>query len=183
MLAVPLIVFTVGILLADTVRTEGWTLARQNLGSLVGRGACGLAEDASAAVWSTAVPLESQVSVDTSTSETWAPPSPISGLARFELGTDGRAATPWFRLPANGRFGVFVAGSDTPSERLEVEWGAQKDDGVTSLEAAPVTGVQPRIETIPWTFLAASELPPRSRTPTPSGFASAPPNLRRRPSP
>jgi Mycobacterial cell wall arabinan synthesis protein len=44
-LATPLIAFTVGILLADTLRTGTWTHARQTLETFTGRTDCGLAED------------------------------------------------------------------------------------------------------------------------------------------
>jgi arabinosyltransferase C len=45
-LLVPLIAFTLAILLADTVKTGSWTLARQNLDALAGEAGCGLADDA-----------------------------------------------------------------------------------------------------------------------------------------
>jgi hypothetical protein len=42
---VPMICFTIGVLADDLRRTGGWTLTRQNLGSIVGQSGCGLADD------------------------------------------------------------------------------------------------------------------------------------------
>ena len=44
-LAVPLMAFTATVLDADAVKTDGWTLTRQNLGTLRGDLGCGLADD------------------------------------------------------------------------------------------------------------------------------------------
>jgi arabinosyltransferase A len=44
-LALPALVFTVVVLAADTARTDGWTLARQNLDTLRGETACGLGDE------------------------------------------------------------------------------------------------------------------------------------------
>ncbi len=53
-LAVPLVAFTVGVLVTDAVRTSSWTLARQNLDTLAGGSGCGLADDALVAQLSSA---------------------------------------------------------------------------------------------------------------------------------
>ena len=43
--AVPLMAFTATVLVADAIKTDGWTLTRQNLGTLRGDLGCGLADD------------------------------------------------------------------------------------------------------------------------------------------
>jgi arabinosyltransferase A len=43
--SIPPLVFTVAVLTADNLKADGWTLARQNLGTLRGDADCGLAEE------------------------------------------------------------------------------------------------------------------------------------------
>jgi len=45
LLAVPAIVFTLGVLVADSEKTDSWTLTRQNLAALRGDSDCGLGDD------------------------------------------------------------------------------------------------------------------------------------------
>jgi hypothetical protein len=91
------------------------------------------------------------------------PRPPLDRLRRYLLRpAGGPARTPWFEVPSSGRFGVFVAGTPGPSDRLELEWAR----GTTAVASAPVSAnlraeVRPRL--IAWRFLAASELPPTQR--------------------
>ena len=88
---------------------------------------------------------------------------PLRGVPRFELSSSS-PATPWFRLPADKRLGLFVAGSRVTDGELELEWGIEQAGQVDPLRSDPVVGIEPRVATTPWTFVAASELPaPDSR--------------------
>ena len=86
------------------------------------------------------------------------PASPAPSVARFELSSSSHA-TPWFRLPPDGRIGLFVAGTGVDSGELELEWGRTRDGRVMHVGAGAVGGINTRIATAPWTFVAASELP------------------------
>ena len=121
MLAGPLILFTLVVLSRDLQRTDGWTLTRQNLGSIVGRSGCGLGDDATAASWSTARSLPFIGGEGTAEPGDWVPIAPVSGLPRFEPSVG--SPTPWYRLPADGRVGLFVAGSGVTGDQVAFEWG------------------------------------------------------------
>jgi hypothetical protein len=158
MLAGPLIFFTVAVLAGDFVRSDGWTLTRQSLDSVVGRARCGLGDDAVASLPGSARPLAVGGSAGSSEPSAWVPPAPVDGVARYELSSSS-PETPWFALPADERLGVFVAGSGVSGGPLELQWGRRQGDDFEVLESDLIQDVQPRIETSPWTFLAASELP------------------------
>ena len=113
LLAGPLVVFTVGVLITDAQRTDGWTLARQNLGAIVRSAGCGLADDGVPAMWRSAIPLASVGPAKPAPMDAWVPDVPVAGLRRFELSSSsgGSVSTPWFRLPADRRLGLFVAGA------------------------------------------------------------------------
>ena len=123
MFAAPLILFTVAVLARDLQRTDGWTLTRQNLDSLVGRSDCGLADDVVASLPGSARAL-SMVGGPLPPTPSWVPPAPVDGLRRFAL-SSSTPNTPWFRLPADGRFGLFVAGATVPGDQLALQWGRQ----------------------------------------------------------
>ena len=76
MLAGPLILFTVGVLARDLQRTDGWTLTRQNLESIVGRAGCGLADDATASLWGSASSLPAVGGTPATAPATWVPAAP-----------------------------------------------------------------------------------------------------------
>jgi len=155
---VPMILFTVVVLTEDMRRTNGWTLTRQNVDSIVGRSGCGLADDAVASLPGSARSLQS-VGAVSSMPPAWVPAAPVPDLERFVLEPSKRA-TPWFRLPDDGRFGLFAAASAVTGGQLALDWGRQDGKArVDEVRADPVGDVVPRIETTPWTFVAASELP------------------------
>jgi arabinosyltransferase C len=154
-IVLPMVYFTVGVLADDLRRTSGWTLTKQNLGSIVGRRGCGLGDDVVASLPGS-VPLPSLEAAAHHT-PTWIPPAPTQGLQRFEL-SSSTTATPWFRLRQGDRFGLFVAGSTVPGEQLSIEWGrADISRHVTDLRRDTVPGIVSAAT--PWTFVAASELP------------------------
>ena len=109
LLAVPLIAFTAAILIADAARTSGWTGARGNLGALVGRHACGLADDLLVPKTATMRPVPAAPA--NVRSLTLAPPAPVPGARRYALGRtlSGSSSTPWFGAPRE-RLGMFVSG-------------------------------------------------------------------------
>jgi len=163
-LAVPLIVFTAGVLGADALKTDSWTLARQNLGTLTGNVGCGIADDIVVAVPGTASPLETPAAATIGPAPAWVPLAPVEGLSRFALGPAGEsstASTPWFRLPDDGRVGLFVSGRPTSSDSLELEWGRLRDRRVQRLERGEIRS-ELAFEAgarLPWWFVADSELP------------------------
>lgn len=165
LLAVPLLLFTVVVLAADTAKTDSWTLARQNLGVLRGDVGCGLADDLVVPVSGSARPLEAAAQ-DRRSMPAWMPAAPVEGLARFALGPieDGSAQAPWFRLSAEGRFGFYISGKPTLSDRLGLEWGRLQGSRVETLDTSEIsTGFTYEPGSVPWRFIAGGELPARNR--------------------
>jgi hypothetical protein len=158
MLAGPLILFTLAVLGADAVRTDGWTVTRQSLDSIVGRAGCGLGDDAVASLPGSASALRVASPAGSSEPAAWIPPSPVDDVPRYEISSSS-PETPWFALRADRRIGLFVAGSGLSGGPLELQWGRRQGGDFEILESDLVGDVQPRIETSPWTFIAASELP------------------------
>jgi hypothetical protein len=161
LVVVPLIGFTAALLLADTARTSSWTLARQNLESVAGVSSCGLADDMLVPLEESARALPVVLAGDGRRTPGWVPPPPIENLPRFALGPTRveSASTPWFALPANRRFGVYVAGSPRTSDRILLEWGRVRADQVDLLAAAELDiVVGPLSGTAPWRFIASSNL-------------------------
>jgi len=164
LVAVPVIAFTVGILIADTSKTDGWTLAGQNLDAIGGLDpGCGLGESLVVPVSeeSRALPVRDG---DSSATPAWVPPSPAPGLPRYALGP-GRgssATTPWFELPADAPVGLFVAGATGPTNRLFAEWGRADGDGVAVLLREELDTDRNRLSgTSAWRLLASGDLPER----------------------
>jgi len=167
-IAVPLVLFTAGVLVADTVKTNSWTLARQNLETVSGDAGCGLAENLLVPVLSSVEPLPATTFSAKRSDPTWAPPSPVRSLPRFALAplSGGSARSAWFELPAGRRVGLFVAGTPGSSERLGLEWGRRQRGQIVSLgdQEIPVDLASDiGAGSIPWRFLAATELPPPTR--------------------
>jgi len=162
LLAVPLLVFTVGILVADVAKADSWTLTRQNLASVAGDPACGLAEDLLVPTPHSARALAIVQPDQTGRVPSWLPAPPVNGLPRFALGPTGRgsARTPWFELPESGFVGVFVAGAPGPTDTVRVEWGRRRGGQIELLHAGDVAGLTgPLTGSSQWHFLPASELP------------------------
>ena len=155
-LAGPAIVFTFAVLARDLQRTDGWTLTRQNLQSFVGDEGCGLGDDAVASTWSSASTLSAVGGAPSDEPPAWVPAAPLMGVPRFEL-SSASPATPWFRLPADRRVGLFVA--DARAGELALEAGRLRNGQVDILRSDAVSPVGTTVETSPWTFVAASELP------------------------
>jgi Mycobacterial cell wall arabinan synthesis protein len=158
LLVVPLVVFTGAVLVADAAKTDGWTLTRQNLG---GSTACGLADDVR-------VPGRSSVqalvagSPDTAERPSWLPPLPDEAAehARHALGPAGErtTSTPWYPLPGNRRFGLYVAGAPAPTDRLRLEWARAASGPVLRADDAGL-GFDALSGTSPWRFYTSAELP------------------------
>jgi hypothetical protein len=162
--AAPLVAFTLAVLAADTAKTDAWTLARQNLGALTGDVGCGLADDITVADARTAraLPIVGEPSVPAVPS--WLPPAPVSGVPVFALGpASGTAASrsPWFALPADTRFGLFVSGTPSASDRLALEWGRERNGVIEAIGTAPISTAfaGEASASLPWRFVAAGELP------------------------
>ena len=166
LLALPLFAFTVGILVSDAAKAESWTLTQQNLSTLLGDPACGLAEELDVPVPDSVRPL-AQVGVDRPGSlPPWVPAAPVADLPRFALGPVGRGAenAPWFELPARGRVGLFVAGTPGIGDALRVEWGRRTGDRVEVRGSGAAEGLTGALTgNSQWLFLSAAELPTRGR--------------------
>jgi hypothetical protein len=166
--AVPLVVFTIGVLVADLNKTDSWTLTRQNLDTLTGDLRCGVADEslvADTASMRALAPLTATPAVGADAS---AAPALVERLPRYVLGPAATpaapAASPWFAVPSGTRVGFFFAGTPSPSDRLEVEWGSSAGGGIDALGGggAPTDhGPDSRSDVSPWRFLPAGSLPAR----------------------
>jgi hypothetical protein len=158
LLAVPLIAFTVALLLADALKTDGWTLTRQNVG---GSAECGLADDVVVPVRGSARPVANVMTTGGTQTPAWVPSPPVERLPRFALGPAvGATSTPWLPLPADGRLGLFVAGVPGPADRLRLEWARFPVNRVEPI-GTDDAGVQadPLAGNTAWRFYAAGDLP------------------------
>lgn len=168
MLAVPLIAFTVGVLVTDAVKSDTWTLARQSIETLRGDLDCGLADETVVAVLASMRPLPISIEGSVrSKAPRWVPDPPVSGLPYFALGPvppGSHARTPWFDLPTGRQIGLFVAGTAGPSSRVELEWG-RRDGGriksVSSDNLKEVGRAEVHARVLAWRFFPAAELSKR----------------------
>lgn len=158
-LAVPLIFFTVAVLVADVKKTSGWTLTRQNLDALSNDLRCGLADDA---VVPALTSMRALPSVGTPAVEArQLPDAPVENVDRFVIG-QGLVRSPWFRLPAGTRTGFFVTGAPGGGVSLQLEWGRVHAGTVDPLgtDGIPDPSLgDPSPELVAWRFLAAGSLP------------------------
>jgi hypothetical protein len=165
--AVPLIAFTIGVLVADLAKTESWTLTRQNLDTVTGDLRCGLADEALVADGASLRPLHALTAAPALRGEDAPAPALVEPLPRYVLGpalaAEAPAATPWFEAPPGELVGIFFAGTPGPSDRLQLEWGSS-ESGISGLGAGDVPldhGPDSRYDVSPWRFLPAGSLPPR----------------------
>ncbi len=169
LLALPLVAFTVGVLVVDAGKTGSWTLTNQNIAALRGDSGCGFADDLVALQPSSTRPLQRiEATASSAPPPAWVPPPPGAGLPRFALGpvTSGYDRSPWFELPSGSRVGVFMAGAIAPRTKLAFEWGRIRKSRVESLasaELAAAPALEVRADIVAWRFLALSEdsVPPR----------------------
>jgi hypothetical protein len=140
LITLPVLAWTIGMFIADTHRTPGWTLIRQNIESLGGDPGCGLADDTLVADPSSIRVLES---------------------------TDTHTHLPWFRIPAGERTGFYVAntvGLDR-GNAVSARWGTSSPAGVRATAWAPVStpslDVIRHRESIPLPFVPEGALPHR----------------------
>ncbi|MGH7540698.1 MAG: hypothetical protein ACRELC_06850, partial [Gemmatimonadota bacterium] len=165
--AVPMLAFTVVVLVADAVRTESWTLTRQNLGALRGDAGCGLADALDVPELTSLRPLRTARPPESRVLASWTPASPLAGLPRYSLGPGERdpVGSPWFRLDGERRFGLFVAGAPRSTDRLGLEWGVDTRGGMRTLENDRVSTAFATEAGAPlaWRFVSASELPAPAR--------------------
>ena len=91
--------------------------------------------------------------------------APVSGLPRFGavVLVTGNAVVPTPGRQASGSVRRGLQGDRRGVSRFE--WGREQGGQVDVLRTDAVGGIEPRVETSPWTFVAASELP----TPAPAG--------------
>jgi hypothetical protein len=174
LLAAPLIAFTIGVLVADAVKTKSWTLTRQNMESLRGDLRCGLADDAVVPLRSSMRAVPSLGTPAAVVAAAWLPPTPISQLSRFQLGPPSTrtsaARSSWFRVPKSKRVGFFLTGRPGPADILELEWGRRRSGEFQTLGADRVSadfGSDAEPERVAWRFYSAHDLP------SPPGGATA----------
>ena len=168
---VPLFVFTLGVLMADAIKTPSWTLTRQNLEQLSGGGGCGMADDYAVALPESAQPLRRLAGDGAHTTPNWVPRPPSNRLSRFALSPSvgGSGQSPWFRVPTGKQVGIYVAGVPSSSDSLKIVWGSSGRRGVHTLAAgeldvpgAPVAESNVKIAELgnaPWRLFSAPELP------------------------
>lgn len=131
--AIPAIAFTLALLVADNVKTDAWTLARQNLETLRGAGGCGLADDVLTVARTSVRPLSA---LDGSGARGRAP----VGRAVEEVPSYiVRARSPWFDASAERRVGLYVVGRPAGSHELGLEWGRRRDDRIAILDEGEIS--------------------------------------------
>jgi hypothetical protein len=164
-IAVPLVSFTVAVLIRDTAKTSSWTLARQNLDSMRGRLHCGLGDSALVPARDSMRPVPTIGSIALPAPASWLPPAPAKGIQGFALASPSRGApsrSPWFEVSARRQLGFFLAGSPSLSETLELEWGRRVGSKVVQVGADNVAGsaaADARPDLAYWRFQAAGDLP------------------------
>ena len=162
MIAVPALLFTMGVLVVDAAKTSSWTVTRQNLQSITGAAGCGLADDVLISRQDSVRALGGGGAAE-SPLPAWVPPAPVAGLSRFALGAAGDKASysPWFELPPDRRAGLFVTGTPQPADTLRLEWGRSLGDRIERLGSDDITEVVSEPSgNAPWRFFAAGDLPP-----------------------
>ena len=166
-ISAPLVAFTAAVFVADAVKTESWTLTRQNIETLRGDLGCGLADDAMVANLPSMRSLTRFRGPTTQPTTQWIPPPPIAGLERFSLGpirAGSTAYAPWFKLPASRKMGVFLAGAPGTAGTVELEWGRSRGGRIATLGSEEIGSDVPpnmRPDLVPWRFFPAAELPSR----------------------
>jgi cell wall arabinan synthesis protein/arabinosyltransferase-like concanavalin domain-containing protein len=166
-LAVPVLAFTVAVLVADSAKTDSWTLARQNVQP--GAFPCGLADDSVVPTTDSMRGLDSVGSAPTPSTAGGLPPPPVRNLTRLTLGPAPSRSTParspWFRLPAQARAGFFLTGTPRATDTLELEWGRAGQSGrIERLGRGDVPGdfaEDARPGMVSWRFYTESSLPAR----------------------
>jgi hypothetical protein len=158
LLAVPLLLFTLGVVAADTVKTSSWTFARQNIDALRGKAGCGLANDIAIIAPRSVDPLAQVTDTTPKLVQEWVPSAPVRRVPRFGLGPTGAgsASSPWFDSPRARRIGLFVAGAPGAADSLWLEWG-RFDAGraeVVAADRVPVASPSAIAPTSPWRFVA-----------------------------
>ena len=180
LVALPLLVVTVGTFARDGLASDVWTLSGQSGDSLRGRGTCGLGDEVvvPSPGSMTALPAVTDANGGAPPGEAafgpsglWPPSSapPVPGLLHWgsrvpDEDARGRFESPWFALPANAATGVglFVAGRIGPGDSVALEWGRRRGAAVESLSVAGVEAgeaVGTELIASPWQFLAAASLP------------------------
>jgi arabinosyltransferase C len=149
--AIPFPVFVFDRIVEDALFTEGWTLARQNVDTLLGRPTCGLADDALVPDRATFTPLRLA--------------EPDATRGSVVRARSAAAVTPWYRLPDNRRVGFAVQGFPGTESPIVVEWGAGAGivgHSSVALEERRTVG-DPRLGTryLPWRFVSQGDLSSR----------------------
>lgn len=160
--AIPVLLFTVGVLVVDAAKTSSWTVTRQNLGTVAGDAGCGLADDVLVPRRDSARPLGIVGPSEMQSQPAWVPQGPVGGLPRFVLGpaADTLSYSPWFELPADRRAGLFVTGTPGPSDTLWIKWGRTGGKEVELLGNSEITEVVSELSgNAPWRFFSAGDLP------------------------
>ena len=163
LLTVPLIALTVGTLTLDALRTNGWTLTRQNLQTLGGDPGCGLGDELLVPTLASVRPL-SPIGGGEGRVPAWLAPSPVEGVDRFSLGPSpgGPVRSPWYALATDAQIGIFISGPPGASNALSLEWGKKEHaDAIASVGRNPIV-VDDRLHderALPWIFALAAEIP------------------------
>ena len=162
LVAVPLLVFTLGVLSADAAKTDSWTLTEQNLGALRREQGCGLADDLVAAVPASMRSLSQFDSRRAEAVPAWIPATPDANVQRFVLGpiTSGSVRTPWFVTRGTRSLGVFVAGPSDIDSRLSLEYTRIGRGRTRVITRAPLAATAPEptaASPATWRFLQLSD--------------------------
>jgi hypothetical protein len=172
LVALPLIVFTLGVLGADAVKTDSWTLTRQNLQALRGDPGCGLAGSLAAGTPASMHPLSPlRASESGGHLARWVPAAPVASLPRLTLGpvASGDARSPWFAARPGRPIGVFAAGPGGAKSTLALEFARVRGGRARVVDSEPLpVGVTETADgassedVTTWRFLSPDSNSPRA---------------------
>ena len=161
LLAVPVTAFTLAIFFVDAVKADSWSLARQNVESLVQKEGCGLGDDVRVVDVHSLRPL-----------------SPVTPMAAEGLLTDASRSfisspsaerwrfSPWLIHPRSRKTGMFVSSLDGMGS-LELQWGRMSRGKILPIGSRIVRlhfYAEYRSGIAPWRFLNAHALPQVPKT-------------------
>jgi arabinosyltransferase C len=167
LVVVPLIAWNIAMLVADTVKTPAWTLARQNVESFTGDEGCGLADDTMVAAPASMRPLEPVGGRIDTRAPRWLAgietPNPLR-FALLERKNETRLELPWFRAPTGERIGFYVFSGLQPGDGVAARWGSAGEPGPRAQPWQPtripdLDIAYPNI--IRWGFVPQGALPSR----------------------
>jgi hypothetical protein len=163
----PLVAWTIGMLVADAVKTPAWTLTRQNVESFAGRQGCGLADDTIVAAPESIRTLTPLPGTSPAPPPRWLQDIRTPNPLRFGLFTgnsETRLALPWFPAPTDERVGFYVFSGLQGGDGVVTRWGDTNSRPVrtgpwTETHLPDLDNAHP--EVVRWGFVPQGAMPVR----------------------